>query len=116
MNEIVVDIMCISWIAYLYMDYRIQKKTFYEEGFSPLYLFRKWRKKEKFVSNNWSENDRDFYDVETTITEQEANEIKLLITQAIEEKMKNLDFSDGVEKFAINDDVISIDIKFNEKE
>ena len=68
------------------------------------------------MSNNWSENDRDFYDVETTITEQEANEIKLLITQAIEEKMKNLDFSDGVEKFAINDDVISIDIKFNEKE
>lgn len=108
--------MCTCWIAYLYMDYRIQKRTFYEEGFNPFDVFKRWRKKDKFVKNNWSEDDKDFIDVETKMTQEETEAIKTLLAQVIEERVKNLDLTDSVEKIDINGQEIDVNVKFNYKD
>jgi len=98
------------------MDYRIQKKTFYQDSFSPFYLFKKWRKKDEFVKNNWSDDESDFYDLEDKMTPEEAENLKNLVAQVIEERIKNLDMTDTVEKIDINGHNLELDIKFNYKD
>jgi hypothetical protein len=97
MYEILVAITCLGWIIYLLVDYKIQKKG-------------------RFVKSNWSNNERDFIDVESKITDEEAEELKIIISQLIEERVKELDFSDTTEKFETNDGSLDINIKFNMKD